>query len=221
MPGEPGQRRRHQPDTQQGDQTHAEQPGRQFAAREAGQCGGDGEEDRAVRRRALLPHRRHLVGERPAELRRAVRVHVDVRVDHRALREIAVHIAAEQRWREQQRRRPDGQNEQQGPRSRRFGAAYDGAEQRPCRYQQDDAEVHADQAEYGLGGLGGEELPRGQGSGRLTAESEKGGAGQTESLTAAEIDGKSHGQHSGSVSTPSGRKATYFPPDGGLRVTSV
>ncbi|GHD06810.1 hypothetical protein GCM10010313_25290 [Streptomyces violarus] len=64
-----------------------------------------------------------------------------------------------------------------------------------------------------------QELPYGQGSGRLAARREEGGTGQTEYLAAAEIDGESHGQHSGSVSTPGGRKGAPPPPEGGLRVT--
>lgn len=208
VPGQPGQRRRHQRDTEQGDQAHAEQSGRYLAAGQAGQRGGDGEEHRAVRRGGLLPHRCHLVGERAAELCGPVRVDVDVRVDHGALGEIAVHVPAEQRRGEQQRGRPRSQHEQQGARGGRFGAAYDLAEQCPRGDQQDDAEIHPDQPEYRAAGAGGEEVVRGQGAGRLTAQGEEGGAYQAQSLAAAEIDGVSLGQHLGSVSRVGGRKAT-------------
>ncbi|GGW72495.1 hypothetical protein GCM10010320_62630 [Streptomyces caelestis] len=64
-----------------------------------------------------------------------------------------------------------------------------------------------------------EEVPYGQGSGRLTACREEGGTGQTEYLAAAEIDGESHGQHSGSVSTRGGCTATWSPPEGSGSVT--
>ncbi|GGX32575.1 hypothetical protein GCM10010383_73610 [Streptomyces lomondensis] len=64
-----------------------------------------------------------------------------------------------------------------------------------------------------------EEVPYGQGSGCLTAQGQAGGAGQTEYLAAAEIDGESHGQHSGSVSTWGGGKLTRCPPGGDRGVT--
>ena len=59
------------------------------------------------------------------------------------------------------------------------------------------------------------------GAGGLTPQCEDGGTGEAQDLTAAEIDGKSHGQHSDSVSTSGGRKATCRSPYGGLCVTSV
>ncbi|BCL24623.1 hypothetical protein GCM10017668_64660 [Streptomyces tuirus] len=64
-----------------------------------------------------------------------------------------------------------------------------------------------------------EEVLHGQGAGRLTAQGEAGGTGQTGYLTAAEIDGESHGQHSGSVSTADGRQGKRPSPRGGLLVT--
>ncbi|GAA2768236.1 hypothetical protein GCM10010103_72780 [Streptomyces paradoxus] len=64
-----------------------------------------------------------------------------------------------------------------------------------------------------------EEVPHRQGTGRLTAQGEAGGTGQTEYLAAAEIDGESHGQHSGSVSTAHVRQGTLPSPLGGPLVT--
>ncbi|GGV79396.1 hypothetical protein GCM10010228_49560 [Streptomyces massasporeus] len=64
-----------------------------------------------------------------------------------------------------------------------------------------------------------EEVLHGQGAGRLTTQGEAGGTGQAEYLAAAEIDGESHGQHSGSVPTTDGRKGTRPSPKGGLLVT--
>ncbi|GAA4559522.1 hypothetical protein GCM10010309_74130 [Streptomyces violaceochromogenes] len=59
-----------------------------------------------------------------------------------------------------------------------------------------------------------EEIRHGQGAGRLTAQGEAGGTGQAEYLAAAEIDGGSHGQHSGSVSTAHDREGTLPSPAG-------
>lgn len=221
VPGEAGQGRRHQGDTEQGHHTHAEESGRYLPAGQRRQSAGDGEEDRAVRGRRRLPHGRHLLGERAAEPRGAVGVDVDVGVDHGALREIAVDVPAEEGRREQQRCRPGGQDEQQGTWGRRFRTAHDGAQQRPGGYQQDDTEVHPDQAQYGPPGPGGEEVARGQGPRGLAAQRQDGGTGQAQSLAAAEIDGESHGQHSASVSTPGGRKATWRSPGGVRSVTSA
>ncbi|GAA2614511.1 hypothetical protein GCM10010304_79440 [Streptomyces roseoviolaceus] len=64
-----------------------------------------------------------------------------------------------------------------------------------------------------------QEVPYGQGSGRLTARREEGGTGQTEYLAAAEIDGESHGQHSVRVSASDGRKLTGSVPGGSGSVT--
>ncbi|GAA2276737.1 hypothetical protein GCM10010234_10840 [Streptomyces hawaiiensis] len=64
-----------------------------------------------------------------------------------------------------------------------------------------------------------EKVLHGQGTGRLTTQGEAGGTGQTEHLAAAEIDGESHGQHSGSVSTADGRNGTPRSPEGGPAVT--
>jgi LacI family transcriptional regulator len=58
-------------------------------------------------------------------------------------------------------------------------------------------------------------------AGRLAAERETGRAGQAQHLTATEIDGECLGQHSVIVSTPGGRRATFRPPGGGLRVTGL
>ena len=60
-----------------------------------------------------------------------------------------------------------------------------------------------------------------EGMAREGAELTRDLIGNAEYLAAAEIDGKSHGQHSPSVSTPDGGKATCRSPDGGLRMTSV
>ncbi|GAA3291393.1 hypothetical protein GCM10020295_08110 [Streptomyces cinereospinus] len=169
----------------------------------------------------MLPHRGDLLGERAAEPGRAVRVHVDPRVDHGALCEIAVDVPAEQRRGEQQRGRPDGEDQQQGAGRGGFGAAQQPAEQYPGRYQQHDAEVDADESERGAGRGGRQQFPDREGSGRLTAQREEGGTGQTEQLAAAEIDGGSHGQHSVSVSTPGGGKATRHPRLVCLRMTSA
>ncbi len=184
-----GQRHRHERHAEQGDQPHAEQARGHLAAGQPGQRGGQGQEGGSVGGAGVPPHRGDLVGERAAEPVRAVRVHVHVGVDHGALREVAVDVPAEQRRGEQQRGRPDGQYEQQGARGGRLGPADQAAEQHPGRDQQDDAEVHPDQAHRRPRRGGRQEVPDGQGAGRLTAEREDGGAGQAQHLAAAEIDG--------------------------------
>ncbi len=158
VPGEPGQRGGHQAHSEEGDDPHPEEPGGEFAAGQPGQPRGEGEEHRAVRRAGVLPQRGDLVGERPAERGGAVRVDVHVGVDHGALREVAVHVPAEQRRREQQRGRPYGEDQEQGARGGRFGAADQLAQQQPGRDQQDDTEVDPDQPERRLRGGRGEEV---------------------------------------------------------------
>jgi hypothetical protein len=221
VPGQSGQRGGHQRHAEQGHEPHPEEACGYLAAGQSGQHGGETEEDRSVGGAGLLPQRGDLVGERPAELGGSVRVHVHVGVDHGALGEVAVHVPAEQRRREQQRGRPDHEDEQQGARGRRFGTADQPPEQHPGGYQQDDAEVDAHQAHGDTDIGGGQQFLDRQGTGRLASQREEGGPGQTEDLTAAEIDGESLGQHSESVSTPHGRKATGRSPGGDLRVTGV
>ncbi len=219
VPGEARQCGRHQCHPEERYQAHAEETGGQFAARHGGQGGGDAEEHRAVRRPGVSPQRGDLVRERAPQMGRPVRVHVDVRVDHGALGQIAVHVPAEQRRRDHQRGGPDGEHQQQGAWGRRVGAAHEAPQQQPRHYQQDDTEVHADQAQGGVHRAGGQQFPDRQSTGRLTAQGEEGGAGQTEDLAAAEIEGKSHGQHSVSVSTRSGLEATRSPPGGSRSVS--
>ncbi|CAM5715058.1 hypothetical protein SCANM63S_04481 [Streptomyces canarius] len=221
VPGETGQRHRHQGHAEQGDQTHAEQAGGHLPAGQCGQRRGEGQEGGAVGGAGVPPHRGDLAGERAAEPRRAVGVDVHVGVDHGALREIAVHVPAEQRRGQQQRGRPHGQDEQQGARGGRLGTADQPAQEHPGGDEQDDPEVHPDQAERGLHRGGRQEVPDGQGAGRLTAEREEGGAGQAHHLAAAEIDGERHGQHLVSVSTPGGRKETTALPGGSRGMTGT
>ncbi len=205
----------------QGDQAHAEQTGGHLAAGQSGQRRGEGQEGGPVGGAGVPPHRGDLVGERPAELRRAVGVDVHVGVDHGALREIAVDVPAEQRRGQQQRGRPHGQDEQQGARRGRLGPAHQPAEEHPGGDEEYDPEVHPDQAERRLHRGGRQQVPDGEGAGRLTAERERGGTGQAHHLAAAEIDGECHGQHWGSVSTPGGGKATSALRGGGRGVTGA
>jgi hypothetical protein len=221
VPGQPRQRGRHQCHAEQRDDPHPEQPGGHLTPRQTGQRGGDGEEDRTVRCRGPPPHRRHLVRERTAEDRRPVRVDVDVRVDHRALRQIAVDVPAEQGRREQQRRGPHGEYDQQCSRTRRLGPSDHPPQQGPGGDEQHHSEVHADQPERRPSGREGRQFPYGQGSGRLTSQREDDRAREPEQLTATQIDGETLGQHSVSVSTRGGRKATRLSLSGSRSMSAV
>ena len=95
------------------DRPHPQHPGDQMGTGHPDHGGGQPEEHRPVRRRRAQPQRVHLRDQRvAAQRRRTDRVRVQPPADQRALCQIAVHVAAEQRRGKHQRRGPAGEHGQ-------------------------------------------------------------------------------------------------------------
>ena len=79
---------------------------------------GEGEPQRAVRRRGVAPQRRHLGQPGAGQRGRAVLVQVDAGVEELTLTGVRVHVEGAHRWRDQQRQAPQRGGEQQARRAR-------------------------------------------------------------------------------------------------------